>query len=292
MRIRPLPFLNITLAMLASCSDAGGRDPEDPARPAATVAVDIVGGRSDKGRDPAVVAIDIEGEGLCSGTLVAPHVVMTARHCVSYTTDAPDCDSLAPQVFGERDASNLGILVGDDIWTAQTVAWGKELIVPPGDRLCDADIAFVVLDREVETVEPVEVELDDGVRVGQLVRAVGFGRRGDEKSSGRKYVRRNVPVLDATSYEFRVGEATCSGDSGGPALDQSSGAVLGVVSRGGPTCEGPYVHNLYTRADAFAELMMAALERAPEPPGRPCGPGKRCPNGYHCGADKLCEPVR
>ncbi|MDB4997114.1 MAG: hypothetical protein JWM74_4546, partial [Myxococcaceae bacterium] len=45
--------------------------------------LEIVPGVPDRGRDPAVVAIDVGGEGLCTGTLIAPNVVLTARHCVA-----------------------------------------------------------------------------------------------------------------------------------------------------------------------------------------------------------------
>jgi hypothetical protein len=76
-----------------------------------------------------------------------------------------------------------------------------------------------------------------------------------------------VRVLSVSVSELTVGEATCHGDSGGPALDQSTGEIVGVVSRGGPSCEGPGVHNIYTRADAFTWLVdeafakVAGLER-------------------------------
>src|SRR5690242_2690234 len=41
----------------------------------------IVGGTIDNG-DPAVPAIYIGG-GLCTGTLISPHVILTAGHCIS-----------------------------------------------------------------------------------------------------------------------------------------------------------------------------------------------------------------
>ncbi len=62
-----------------------------------------------------------------------------------------------------------------------------------------------------------------------------------------------------SSAEFLVGEATCQGDSGGPALNETTGAIVGVVSRGGPTCEGSGVHNVYTRTDVFQSLIDQAL---------------------------------
>jgi secreted trypsin-like serine protease len=60
--------------------------------------------------------------------------------------------------------------------------------------------------------------------------------------------------------EFEVDEATCRGDSGGPALDVRSGEIVGVVSRG-RSCftEGNHV---YTRIDAYASLARQAFAEA------------------------------
>jgi hypothetical protein len=84
--------------------------------------------------------------------------------------------------------------------------------------------------------------------------------------AGVKLLRDHVKILDVTPAELLVGEATCQGDSGGPALDESTGAIVGVVSRGGPSCEGKDVHNVYTRADAFRDLVKDALARSALPP--------------------------
>ena len=74
-------------------------------------------------------------------------------------------------------------------------------------------------------------------------------------------VREHVRVLSVSAAELTVGEATCQGDSGGPALDEDTGEVVGVVSRGGPSCEGPGVHNIYTRADTFSWLVDEAFAK-------------------------------
>src|SRR5207249_4339434 len=92
------------------CSSSG-----DHAEPAddpsfAIERTEIVRGVADRGRDPAVVAVDIAGEGLCTGTLVGPNVVLTARHCVSKTVEAVDCPSSKPQISDNYAPSDLSVL--------------------------------------------------------------------------------------------------------------------------------------------------------------------------------------
>ncbi len=232
--------------------------------------VEIVSGVPDRGRDPAVVALDLGGQGLCSGTLIAPDVVLTARHCVSYTVSQVACPPKSAQVGKNRDPRSIGVLVGDDTLSAELVANGREIVTPTGDKLCEHDIAALVLDRDVEGIAPLKIA-SDPPRKGDTVRAVGFGKTGDQGMAGVKLLRDHVKILDVTASEFLVGEATCQGDSGGPALDESSGELVGVVSRGGPSCEGTGVHNVYTRADAFRDVITAALARSGLPPTDPDG---------------------
>jgi len=103
------------------------------------------------------------------------------------------------------------------------------------------------------------------VKAGEHVRAVGFGMTGPGSGAGQKLLREHVVVQSVSATELTVGEATCQGDSGGPALDESTSEVIGVVSRGGPSCVGKNVHNIYTRVDAFASLIEDAFRHVSQP---------------------------
>src|SRR5207302_1956604 len=134
------------LFSLAACSAAS------PSASPADVAVDqveVVRGVPDRGGDPAVVAIDIAERGLCTGALVAPNVVLTARHCVSITSEQVSCPPRGPQITSDRSADSLRIFVGNDLSTAVSRARGAEIVVPQSDVLCEADIALIVLDRAI-----------------------------------------------------------------------------------------------------------------------------------------------
>lgn len=255
------PVVALCLALLAaSCAplpeDALGADLD----PATDTAVDpIVGGTRDRAAHPAVLALSIGPDSLCTGSLVAEDLVLTARHCVSETNEWLDCANDRWEAVRERPASEIALLSGDDVRARDrtVLARGSRVIVPRSRRMCGADVALVVLDRPVRAIAPMRIDLRKPIATGDLLTVVGFGARGASASSpyGVRYQRARLPIVDWSANEFTAGRATCSGDSGGPAIDPSTGAIVGVLSRGSSPCTAPTAQSVWTRVSAAKSLL-------------------------------------
>jgi len=216
---------------------------------------------------------------LCSGALVAPNLVLTARHCIARAiTATPACDTRGESHNGDHigadeDPSQIAIYTGNHVDVTEDVprAYATKTIHPRTRILCDSDVAFVVLDRPLDGVQTLSMRLDEPVQEGEYIVPVGFGG-GVVGDIGTRVPRDATEVLSVGPghnsstgavlgpREFEVDEATCRGDSGGPALDARSGEIVGVVSRG-RSCftDGNHV---YTRIDAYATLAHDALLEA------------------------------
>jgi hypothetical protein len=242
-----------------------------------------------------VVALKVESNddlALCSGVLVAPNVVLTARHCVAVTlTSAVACDengrsTNGKHVAGDQRPDAIALYTGASPKLGGAPdAVGKAIIAPKGDELCDSDIALVVLDRSIPDVEPVAVRLSSGVAPGETIRSVGYGQNDKKMPMGTRLRKSGVSVLAMGSavsasetplgpHEFEVGRSICEGDSGGPALSEDTGAVVGVVSRGG-NCDQDFGH-VYTTTKGWGALFDEAFAIAGGAPitesGRPAEP--------------------
>jgi hypothetical protein len=268
------------MVVLASCAveQQGEDEPEDVAYEA------IIRGKASTAAQDAVVMIRIGEQALCTGTLVAPNLVLTARHCVSETEEGLACSPAGTALQGggvgaDFPASSLAIYGGRK--NVEEVARGKRIFHDDSHNLCDHDLALVLLDRDVEGLPVAPLRLIDHTRVGEKVSAVGWGLTQKGVLPTTRMQRANVPVLDvgpsatAAPHEMAVGEAICSGDSGGPALS-AAGAVIGVVSYGGngsgdwsepaASCLGKTARNTYTRVAPFSALLTSAFKAAKHQP--------------------------
>ena len=261
-----------------------------------------VTGAPSRGRDPAVLAIDVAGETLCTGTLIASNLLLTARRCVTIA-DWDAC--LGPPA--DREPSSLTIYEGDDPAPRQLLARGREVlgpVLPDGASFCDADLALVVLDRDISELTPLPVR-DEVAEKAERIRTVSFGQRHIDGRAGDptgKLVREHVAVIDVAGAQFQVAEAPCQGGPGGPAIDEGTGEVLGVLTHSSISCDGPDVHNVYVRVDLHRALIEQAVARAkqvrsddldladagrpraknPKKSKPPTDVGQPCPSGVDC----------
>lgn len=242
----------------------------------------VIGGMRDEERArDNVVAVRIgKGDkfGLCSGSLITPNLVLTALHCVANgTSPTVACDSQGKSHNGNHvgavyETSQLSVFLGTaPNLTGEPRARARSIVVPESKILCNTDIALIVLDKSITEVTPLPVRFTEVPKEGEIVRSIGYGINDFDQKAGVRYVKDGVHVLGrgpgVTEYftplgskEFEVGKSICQGDSGGPAISESTGAIVGVVSRGGD-CHENYGH-IYTATTGFDELFKRAFKLA------------------------------
>lgn len=220
-------------------------------------AAPIVGGTpAPRGTWPDAAAVLLR-DGLCSGTLIAPDVVLTAGHCIHGEPLEVVLDTVdLARPGGER--------IGVASARAYPAWWSRY------------DVGVLVLERPAERVRPRRVAAPCTARAaiaaGRDVTIAGFGLtsyRGDEPNS--RLHQATLLIADpacagdpacepsiAPSGEFIAGGRgldACFGDSGGPAYIDAPGgpALVGVTSRAlslpGAPCSGG---GIYVRADRVA----------------------------------------
>ncbi len=211
----------------------------------------VVGGTvAPEGKWRDVVAV-IGADATCTGTLIAPDIVLTAGHCIDIEPYEVRTDTIDYASGGDRipvkwaraypnweDKYDIGVIMLDH------VALGRARKIAPA---CAAREALVQ---------------------GAMVHLVGFGLTAPDADSNTQLREVDVPIMDPTCEddascqsaiaphgEFLAGGLgvdSCFGDSGGPVfMETAEGpALLGVVSRGlaipGSACGGGGV---YVRAD-------------------------------------------
>lgn len=195
----------------------------------------VVGGSAvPSGKWPDTVAV-LGTKGTCTGTLIAPTVVLTAGHCA------------------EIDAKQVIANTTDYAGSGGVRASVKSVTAYP-DWRASYDVSVIVLAAPITGIEPRALGTSctfSKFQAAALVHLVGFGLTTETGSGGNTALHEAMATVRdpdcssglgcepaiAPGGEFVAGgngTDSCFGDSGGPVyLDTAAGPVLiGAVSRG------------------------------------------------------------
>jgi secreted trypsin-like serine protease len=277
-RFRAAAALLVALALLA-CLVVTGTATAKPASSNPEATASVIGGHGTTiGDFPALAYIEgaqaTDGYA-CTGTVVAPRVVLTAGHCVEDLESSSIVEPSAIRVA--TGISNLEHIPKDKVSLVSQV-----LVYPHFDpALLHGDAGLLILSSPV-AAKPIELASKaDGslYSAGRKLKVAGWGINrfdGDDRAHIPDQLQSGVVPIDAPErcrqgvsrfygfYEadrqlctldapqFKV--TPCNGDSGGPAIaTRSDGTAVevGIVSMGAFTCS-PDSPAVYTRVDQIS----------------------------------------
>ena len=254
----------LSFGMVAGCSHAAPKGEGEDRERTASATQAIQGGTDDGAAHPYAVGVCAGGakgacQGICSGALILPNLVVTARHCVDQTPKQIDCKANPPIRFGASEG--VSWVTTNSKMFQSTLGWHhvKSIVVPTDDRVCGHDIALLILDNPivdpaeaVPAIPGVQYPMGDIDRYTHSYTAIGYGKISplDPAPSaqcftsasnyalcpGARRIRQNIALLcipgdeyipcpvdpALNDNEFIAGDGTCEGDSGSSAFETST----------------------------------------------------------------------
>jgi secreted trypsin-like serine protease len=194
----------------------------------------IVGGGTPQAEGVARAIVTIVGSrgNFCTGSLIAPHVVLTVAHCVQ---PGADYKIVAYGADGKPQLQNVRKVALHPNFNMQAMA----------SHRATADVALLQLEIPLKGKSAVPVGMPQiPIRVGGrfIIAGIGVTVRGDGKSGGIIRVASliasgkpgtlQIRLVDPVGQGTRDGLGACTGDSGAPVFEVKPGgpAIVGVVS--------------------------------------------------------------
>jgi len=251
---------------------------------------------------------DTDNVSACTANLIAPNVLLTARHCIaSANTQDVVCGK---SLFGDPVTGAQTIVTGDaTVGQGSTFYRGLDVRVPgDGNDMCGYDVALIILKSTVASITPLIPRIDVPVQSGEQYVAVGYGVNANgDQNPGRMMLgdlavhclSDECQMFGVAPTEFMGQAGICSGDSGGPALD-GEGKIIGIVSRGSNPCATPIYSEVAPWRDFITQTVLEAADnagyRAPfwaysgssDVPATAHQPGESCTSSDECYPGNAC----
>jgi uncharacterized protein (TIGR03382 family) len=249
---------------------------------------DVIGGAaSQPGKYPGVGALmfDMGGGTMqagCTGTLIAPTVVLTAAHCI----DPLLTGGATPGFTLALDTTTGAPVIVPGMQTIQHEMFTLDVMFEGG--LSEFfDVGLVVLAQPITEVAPVPMPRpsESAELVADLdMEIVGYGVTDVSGGGGGILFDATTKLVSLNATEIQVGMGTpqpqnCNGDSGGPGFATVGGKrrVIGIVSRSFRDAECT-MGGVDTRVDAYLSWIHSHL---------PAGTVVPCDSGL---AEACAEP--
>ena len=232
----------------------------------------------------STVAIVDETGLFCTGTLVAPTVVITAAHCmVQEGTLVPISVEGVQVAYGSSNVANTPSSKRVPVSTFSTQGYNE--CNGPGPGLCEAnDIAVLMLSEPITDFPsaPILASADVAslLTPGTPVIISGYGQTSLVPGSAGILNIATTDVDQVSATELLVGAPgthdTCLGDSGGPVYLEADGEffLVGVTSRGrADSATECGDGGVYTLAPAYTTFIETSSGGAYPPASEPGGNG-------------------
>lgn len=224
-----------------------------------------------------------EGVQLCSGLLLAPHLVLTAGHCVcgwhkpeadgdwgEALIDRSDCASSATitaMIYQPRKPGRAPTAIHDNHRGEVRPHPGLRIVRDASGKLTTvhANLALILLEEPVQDVAPSPMLADSEARLDEPLITVGYGNdeRGAALHGERRFNTSRVVSLPEDRERIllsRPRQLLYQEDSGGPCLRESpEGDVLVGVSNRGLNNESSCL-SIYSHRDWLRKQLLEAVQ--------------------------------